>query len=72
MVTMATDRIPLGRFSLITRLSPKALRRYYDELGLLVPGTKDICTGVPLLHDCADSPAESRSRRLCTLGFFPN
>lgn len=41
---MAFDRIPIGRFSLITRLSPKALR-LYDERGLLVPATKDIATG---------------------------
>jgi len=41
---MAYDRIPIGRFSLITRLSPKALR-LYDERGLLVPATKDIATG---------------------------
>ena len=41
---MASDQIPIGRFSLITRLSAKALR-LYDERGLLVPATKDIATG---------------------------
>jgi effector-binding domain-containing protein len=41
---MATDQIPIGRFSLITRLSTKALR-LYDERGLLVPAAKDLITG---------------------------
>jgi hypothetical protein len=41
---MAEDQIPIGRFSLITRFSRKALR-LYDDRGLLVPGTKDVCTG---------------------------
>jgi effector-binding domain-containing protein len=44
MVTMPIDRIPIGRFSLITRLSQKALR-LYDENGLLVPGVRDQFTG---------------------------
>jgi len=69
MVTMATDRIPLGRFSLITRLSPKALR-YYDELGLLVPGTKDICTGYRY-YTTAQIPRGVSIKALCTLGFSP-
>ena len=69
MVTMATDRIPLGRFSLITRLSPKALR-YYDELGLLVPGTKDICTGYRY-YTTAQIARGVSIKALCTLGFSP-
>ncbi len=44
MVTMASDRIPIGKFSLITRLSQRALR-IYDERGLLVPDIKDALTG---------------------------
>ena len=69
MVTMASDQIPLGRFSLITRLSPKALR-YYDELGLLVPGTKDICTGYRY-YTTAQIPRGVSIKALCTLGFSP-
>jgi effector-binding domain-containing protein len=66
---MATDQIPLGRFSLITRLSPKALR-YYDERGLLVPGTKDICTGYRY-YTTTQIPRGVSIKALCTLGFSP-
>lgn len=69
MVTMASNQIPLGRFSLITRLSPKALR-YYDELGLLVPGTKDICTGYRYYTTAQISRGVS-IKALCMLGFSP-
>jgi effector-binding domain-containing protein len=41
---MASDQIPIGRFSLITHLSLKALR-IYDQKGLLVPAIKDRMTG---------------------------
>ena len=41
---MVKDRIPIGRFSLITRLTEKTLR-YYDRRGILVPEGRDICTG---------------------------
>ena len=41
---MTVDQIPIGRFSVVTRLSQKALR-YYDAKGLLVPGAKDPFTG---------------------------
>jgi DNA-binding transcriptional MerR regulator len=41
---MTVDQIPIGRFSVITRLSQKALR-YYDQKEILVPGAKDIITG---------------------------
>ncbi len=41
---MPIDQIPIGRFSLITRLTLKALR-LYDKKGLLVPGAKDRITG---------------------------
>jgi effector-binding domain-containing protein len=70
MVIMATDQIPLGRFSLITRLSPKALR-YYDELGLLVPGSKDICTGYRY-YTTAQIARGVSIKALCTLGFSPS
>ena len=41
---MTVERIPIGTFSSVTRLSQRALR-LYDERGLLVPAGKDICTG---------------------------
>ena len=41
---MTIDQIPIGRFSVITRLSQKALR-YYDSKKVLVPEAKDIITG---------------------------
>jgi len=41
---MAIDQIPIGRFSLISHLSMKALR-LYDQKGLLVPAVKDRITG---------------------------
>jgi effector-binding domain-containing protein len=41
---MITDKIPIGRFSMITRLTCKALR-FYDETGLLSPAVKDRFTG---------------------------
>jgi DNA-binding transcriptional MerR regulator len=41
---MTVDQIPIGRFSVVTSLSLKALR-YYDEKGILVPKAKDSFTG---------------------------
>jgi len=41
---MTLDQIPIGRFSVVTRLTQKALR-YYDAKGLLVPAAKDPFTG---------------------------
>jgi effector-binding domain-containing protein len=41
---MIIDQIPIGRFSVITRLSQKALR-YYDQKEILVPEAKDPFTG---------------------------
>jgi DNA-binding transcriptional MerR regulator len=41
---MSVDQIPIGRFSLMTCLSQKALR-LYDSKGLLVPEVKDSFTG---------------------------
>ena len=41
---MTVDQIPIGRFSIVTRLSLKALR-YYDEKGILAPKAKDPFTG---------------------------
>jgi effector-binding domain-containing protein len=64
---MASDRIPIGRFSLITRLSPKALR-LYDERGLLVPEIKDLCTGYRY-YSGAQIPRGVSIKTLCSLGF---
>jgi effector-binding domain-containing protein len=41
---MTAERIPIGTFSRVTRLSQRALR-LYDERGLLVPAVRDVCTG---------------------------
>ena len=41
---MPIDQIPIGRFSVITRLTQKALR-YYDQKELLIPEAKDTITG---------------------------
>jgi effector-binding domain-containing protein len=64
---MAFDRIPIGKFSLITRLSPKALR-LYDDRGLLVPGVKDLCTGYRY-YTGAQIPLGVSIKTLCGLGF---
>ncbi len=64
---MAFDRIPIGKFSLITRLSPKALR-LYDDRGLLVPETKDLCTGYRY-YTGAQIPLGVSIKTLCGLGF---
>lgn len=64
---MAFDRIPIGKFSLITRLSPKALR-LYDERGLLVPEVKDLCTGYRS-YTGAQIPRGVSIKTLCGLGF---
>lgn len=66
---MAGDQIPIGRFSLITRLSQKALR-FYDERGLLVPQVKDICTGYRYYTGAQIARGVS-IKTLCTLGFSP-
>jgi len=64
---MAVDRIPIGKFSLITRLSPKALR-IYDEKGLLVPGVRDAITGYRY-YTGDQIPKGVSLKTLCTLGF---
>jgi effector-binding domain-containing protein len=64
---MAIDRIPIGKFSLITRLSQKALR-LYDERGLLIPEIKDLCTGYRY-YTGAQIPRGVSIKTLCSLGF---
>jgi hypothetical protein len=46
------DQIPISRFSIITRISPKALR-YYDRVGLLGFGLRraGLIPGQPDPHD---------------------
>lgn len=41
---MATQQMTISRFSIMTRLTPKALR-LYDQKGLLTPAIKDFTTG---------------------------
>jgi effector-binding domain-containing protein/DNA-binding transcriptional MerR regulator len=66
-LSMTVDQIPISRFSIITRLSPKALR-YYDQKGLLVPETKDSITGYR--YYTADQLDRGvRIKTLCNLGF---
>jgi effector-binding domain-containing protein len=50
--------IPIGRFSRMTRLSVKALRRY-DELGLLVPAIVDPLSGYRYYAYSQANPAEA-------------
>jgi len=64
---MAIDQIPIGRFSLITRLSLKALR-LYDARGLLVPGVKDRITGYRY-YSFSQIDTGIRIKKLVGLGF---
>jgi effector-binding domain-containing protein len=64
---MAIDQIPIGRFSLITRLSQKALR-LYDERGLLVPKEKDSFTRYRYYTSSQIARGVS-IKTLCELGF---
>jgi effector-binding domain-containing protein len=64
---MAYDRIPIGRFSLITRLSQKVLR-LYDERGLLIPEVKDLCSGYRYYSGVQIARGVS-IKTLCSLGF---
>lgn len=64
---MTVDQIPINRFSIITRISPKALR-YYDRKGLLVPAAKDSLTGYR--YYTADQLEQGvQIKTLCILGF---
>ena len=64
---MTVDQIPITRFSIITRISPKALR-YYDRKGLLVPAAKDSLTGYR--YYTADQLEQGvQIKTLCILGF---
>ncbi|MFH2109676.1 MAG: MerR family transcriptional regulator [Candidatus Bathyarchaeota archaeon] len=64
---MTVDQISIGRFSVVTRLSQKALR-YYDAKGLLVPGAKDPFTGYRY-YTGAQIQRGVKIRQLSDLGF---
>jgi len=63
---MTVDQIPITRFSIITRITPKALR-YYDQLGLLVPAAKDTLTGYRY-YTTDQLERGVRVKTLCSLG----
>ncbi|WP_094227819.1 MerR family transcriptional regulator [Methanolobus psychrotolerans] len=62
---MKFDRIPIGRFSLMTHLTQKALR-FYDKKGLLVPEAKDAFTG----YRCYTSAQIERGIKIRTLSWM--
>jgi len=64
---MPVDQIPIGTFSHLTRLSKKALH-CYDQKGLLVPATKDLCSGYRY-YAIAQIDRAVRIRTLTGLGF---
>ncbi|HPT20126.1 MAG TPA: GyrI-like domain-containing protein [Methanothrix sp.] len=64
---MPADRIPIARFSAITRISQKALR-YYDRKGILVPAAKDPFTGYRY-YTASQMELGVKIAALCSLGF---
>ncbi len=64
---MTVDQIPISRFSIITRISQKALR-YYDQKGLLVPKSRDSFTGYRY-YTAAQLDRGVRIKMLCNFGF---
>jgi effector-binding domain-containing protein len=64
---MNADKIPIGWFSFITRLSPRALR-YYGQKGLLVPEARDTITGYRY-YTAEQLDRGVRIKTLCNLGF---
>jgi effector-binding domain-containing protein len=64
---MPADRIPIARFSAITKISQKALR-YYDRKGILVPEAKDPFTGYRY-YTASQMERGVKVRALCSLGF---
>ncbi|WP_406656771.1 GyrI-like domain-containing protein [Methanolobus sp. ZRKC2] len=62
---MKFDRIPIGKFSLMTQLTQKALR-FYDRKGLLVPAAKDTFTG----YRCYTYPQIERGVKIRTLSWM--
>jgi effector-binding domain-containing protein len=64
---MTVDQIPIGRFSVITRLSKKALH-IYDSKGILVPEAKDPFTGYRY-YTGAQIQQGVKIKQLSSLGF---
>jgi len=64
---MPADRIPIARFSAVTKISEKSLR-YYDRKGILVPEIRDPCTGYRY-YTAAQMQRGVKVRALCSLGF---
>ena len=64
---MTLDQISIGKFSLITRLSQKALR-LYDQRELLIPEAKDTITGYRY-YTLQQIEEGIRIKMLVTLGF---
>lgn len=62
---MKFDRIPIGKFSLMTHLTQKALR-LYDQKGLLVPEAKDAFTG----YRCYSYPQIERGVKIRILSWM--
>ncbi|MCP4763237.1 MAG: MerR family transcriptional regulator [archaeon] len=61
------SQIPIGRFSLMTQLSQKALR-IYDKKGLLIPGEKDEITGYRY-YTVSQLERGIKIKMLVTMGF---
>jgi DNA-binding transcriptional MerR regulator len=64
---MPADRIPIARFSAVTKISEKALR-YYDRKEILVPQYRDPCTGYRY-YAASQMQRGVKVRALCSLGF---
>lgn len=64
---MPIERISIGKFSLLTHLSQKALR-LYDSRGILVPGIRDRYTGYRY-YTINQIEAALKIKTLCGLGF---
>lgn len=64
------EQIPIGRFSIITKLSQKALR-LYDQKGLLIPEVKDDLTGYRY-YTISQIEKGIKIKMLITMGFGLN
>jgi effector-binding domain-containing protein len=64
---MPADRIPIARFSAITRISQRALR-YYDRLEILVPEARDPFTGYRY-YTSSQMELGVKIKAICSLGF---
>lgn len=64
------EQIPIGRFSIMTKLSQKALR-LYDQKGLLVPEAKDDITGYRY-YTVSQIERGIKIKMLTTMGFGLN